>query len=289
MENPKLYCRLKGRGGQLLDTLVAYAYTKETVTQLLQRHHDLPNYAMEAFLFFYLLLKPNNKSILVFSRVAKQDIIKTSLVKSAIHIDDSCTSMAIVVDQGSSTDPSFVLVVVDTKQSTMTFYDPEVRQRKQDKQSDIHENFGMKCEDKRRIIMLVFEFLKTRTKGTLVSSSDKKGLRERTVQRNGEAKKKMYAHMVVTDGTHFHAEDYCEIPVSGETTCMHIIFLLYGNDIYGLSLCDYSRHCAYILASVITFILSSKAETWLASGTHGYMVFKAIQSVIKSDFILEKQ
>ena len=68
---------------------------------------------------------------------------------------------------------------------------------------------------------------------------------------------------------------------------MHIIFLLYGNDIYGLSLCDYSRHRAYILASVIVFILSPKAETWLAPGSQSYMVFKAIQSVIKSDFILE--
>ena len=135
--------------------------------------------------------------------------------------------------------------------------------------------------------MLVFEFLKTRTKGFLVSSEDKKGLRERIVKRNGETKKKMYAHMLVTDGTHFHAEDYCGLPVSGEATCMHVIFLLYGNEMYGLSLCDYSKHRAYILASVITFILSPKAETWLASGSQSYMVFKTIQSVIKSDFTLE--
>ena len=152
---------------------------------------------MEAFLFSYPLLKPNNNGLLVFPRVIKQESIKTSLVKSAIHIDDSYTSMAIVVDQGSSTDPSYVLVVVDTEQFTMTFYDPGVRQRNQDKQSDIHENFGMKDEDKRRIIMLVFEFLKTRTKGFLVSSEDKKGLRERIVKRNGETKKKMYG---VQDG-----------------------------------------------------------------------------------------
>ena len=128
-----LHCQLQSKDGSTDSAgnpSFKFSYVREVVIKALHRNEHLPCYAIESLLNFLPLFSENPRKVRLFPSILKLNGLEDSLKESGLERKQGYDSVAYVINESQDKEPSYIVVHVDIRKFTMTFYDQKFERDK---------------------------------------------------------------------------------------------------------------------------------------------------------------